>query len=273
MNRTLKFTKMSATGNDFILFDNRNGIFSGKESPFFRKICQRRYSIGADGIILLEASPEADFQYRHFNSDGSLAEMCGNGARAVCYYAVSKKLAPSHIVFEVMGARHEAWVTGTEVKLKLPPPCHAQPGLGIVSEEHLEEGGYVEVGVPHLVIFVKKAEDASVLEEGRRYASHSHFKNRTNVNFVQFLDSAALRVRTYERGVEDETLSCGTGAIASAVISHIVKGVKPPVLVHTTGGDLVVDWENFRKAVFLSGSAHIIYEAEMLSTEGQGPSE
>jgi len=114
-NSSINFVKMSATGNDFILFDNRNGQFLGEEKDFFRRICQRRTGVGADGVILLEKSGNADLGYRHFNADGSPAEMCGNGARSLCYYAVSQKITSPHLTFEIDEEVHEAWIFGEKV--------------------------------------------------------------------------------------------------------------------------------------------------------------
>ena len=261
----MKFTKISATGNDFILFDNRKGIFSGEERRFFQTICERRRAVGADGVILLETSVLADFRYRHFNSDGSPAEMCGNGARAVCFYAVSKSIVPSRHTFEIWDTVHKACVTGKEVALSMPPPSLLQRGLGLVSGKNLQEGGFAVVGVPHLVVFTDRVKEVDVLNTGRYYMAHPRFKNGTNVDFVEVLDSSTIRVRTFERGVEDETLSCGTGSVASAVFAHLVKGAIPPISVHTSGGSLVVDWEDLQHAVILRGNVQIIYEGELIS--------
>ncbi|MFC2165571.1 diaminopimelate epimerase [Acidobacteriota bacterium] len=260
----MKFIKMSAAGNDFILFDNRNGALSGGEINFFRQICERRQAIGADGIILLEKSSVADFRYRHFNSDGSLAEMCGNGARAVCYYAVSRKLVQPHHRFEIQGVVHEALVSEDKVKLSMPSPSGLETSLGIVTEDNLEEGGFIVLGVPHLVIFANNVTDVDVVNLGKKYWAHPRFKNRTNVNFVQILDSNTIRVRTFERGVEDETLSCGTGSVSSAILSHLIKGTEPPFTVQTEGGVLHVNWDDFRQTIYLSGAAKIVYEGELI---------
>jgi diaminopimelate epimerase len=259
----MKFIKMSAAGNDFILFDNRNKGLSGNERGFFRKLCERRQSVGADGIILLEESRVADFKYRHFNADGSMAEMCGNGARAICYYAASKSMVGSHHTFEIMGVVHEAWVSEDEVKLSLPFPSELQLELGITTEENLEEGGFIVLGVPHLVFFVSRWDDVDVIKLGRKYWAHPHFANKTNVDFVQTCNSRTIRVRTFERGVEEETLSCGTGSVSSAILAHIVKGLAPPITVETRGGVLGVNWDNSRKEVYLSGKAKIVYEGEL----------
>ncbi|HUU52903.1 MAG TPA: diaminopimelate epimerase [Candidatus Heimdallarchaeota archaeon] len=262
-NSVMKFVKMSATGNDFILIDNRSRQFSGEEKEFFRKICQRRIGVGADGVILLEESEKADLKYRHINADGGPAEMCGNGARSLCYFAVSQKIAPPHLTFEIEEEIHEAWVAGEKVKLRLPPPSTIQNKLEIVTEGGLEEGGFIILGVPHLVLFTKALESIDVVYVGRQYSYHPLFENRTNVNFVQQIDAHTIQVRTYERGVENETLSCGTGSTASAILAHLNKGISPPVEVQTSGGVLRVDWEDIHHSVFLTGTASVIFEAEL----------
>jgi len=262
-NPLIKFVKMSATGNDFILFDNRRGQFSGEEKGFFRKICQRRTGVGADGVLLLEKSQKANLGYRHYNADGSLAEMCGNGARSLCYYAVSQNIAPPHLTFEIEEAVHEAWVAGEKVRLRMPPPSTVQEKLGIALEEGLEEGGFIRLGVPHLILFTKALASMDVINIGRKYSYHPLFENRTNVNFVQPIETHTIQVRTYERGVENETLSCGTGSTASAIVAHLKKGTEPPVKVVTSGGELKVEWKDIRRSVFLTGTASIIFEGEL----------
>lgn len=262
-NSVLKFVKMSATGNDFVLIDNRSRQFTGEEKAFFRKICQRRTGVGADGVILLEMSEIADLKYRHFNADGSSAEMCGNGARSLCYYAASRKITPPHMTFEIDEEIHEAWVAGENVKLRIPSPSTIQDNLGIVTEEGLGEGGFIILGVPHLVLFANALESIDVVYVGRKFSNHPLFKKRTNVNFVRQIDGHAIQVRTYERGVENETLSCGTGSTASAIISHLKKGILPPVEVRTSGGTLMVEWEDIHHSVFLTGPASIIFKGEL----------
>jgi len=259
---------MAAAGNDFILFDNRGGEISGKEHGFFRQICERRQSVGADGVILLEASSVADFKYRHFNADGSLAEMCGNGARSVSYYAFSRRLVRARHTFEIQEVVYEAWVSGDKVKLGMPAPTEIQLSTGAVTEPDQEEAGFMVLGVPHLVIFVDRAADVDVTALGKKYLTHPLFKNKTNVDFVQTRDSNSIHVRTFERGVEEETLSCGTGAVSSAIFSHIIRGLAPPITVETKGGVLVVDWEDFRQTVYLSGAAKIVYEGELVPAKG-----
>ncbi len=266
-NPVLRFTKMSATGNDFILIDNRDGKFSGEEKNFFRKICKRRVGVGADGVILLQESERADLGYRHFNADGSPAEMCGNGARSLCFYAVSKKIASSPLTFEIGGEILEAWIIDQNVKLRIPPPGTIQTDLSINEDKGLELGGFIMLGVPHLVLFTESLESVNVETLGRKFSHHPMFANRTNVNFVRPIDVHAIEVRTYERGVESETLSCGTGSAASAIVSHVRQKVLSPVCVRTSGGELRVEWEDIHRSVFLTGPASIIFEAE-INVEG-----
>jgi diaminopimelate epimerase len=216
-------------------------------------------------VILIEESAIADFGYRHFNSDGSLAEMCGNGARAVCCYAVSKNIVQPHHTFDILNVIHEAWVSGDCVKLGMPPPTKIETALSIVSEKHLEEGGFIVLGVPHLVMFVNSVPDIDVAKLGRKYWAHPRFHNRTNVNFVQVCNADTIRVRTFERGVEDETYSCGTGAVSSAILTHIVKGFEPPITVRTKGGILRVNWDDLNQGITLSGEAKIVYEGNLIT--------
>jgi diaminopimelate epimerase len=176
---------------------------------------------------------------------------------------VIKKIVPSPLTFEIEGEIHEAWMVGEKVKLRIPPPSVLQTNLGIVEEKGLEMGGFAVLGVPHLVFFTESLGSVNVDSLGRAYSRHPMFESRTNVNFVQTIDPKTIRVRTYERGVESETLSCGTGSTASAIITHVRKKVLQPVDVLTSGGRLRVEWEDIHESVFLTGTASIIYEAEL----------
>jgi diaminopimelate epimerase len=255
----MKFVKLSGLGNDFILIDNRKQKFSGEEREFFKQICQRRTSIGADGVILLENSRLAHFKYRHFNADGSFAEMCGNGARAVCHYAVAHRIAPSHLTFEVNNRLNEASVDGNLVKIKLSRPEELNLTPGVIGHAGLQEGGFLRIGVPHLVFFVNAIEPVDVATLGRYYRNHTSFQDGANVNFVEVIDEKSISIRTYERGVEAETLACGTGSIAAAIISHLKRKMQPPITVKNTGGNLVVDWGESFSPLFLQGKTQIVY--------------
>ncbi|MBD3415166.1 MAG: diaminopimelate epimerase [Candidatus Aminicenantes bacterium] len=258
-----KFAKMTATGNDFILFDNRNIEFKGKEKDYFRRLCQRRFSVGADGVILIEESCSADFKYRHFNSDGHPVHICGNGARAACRFAYQKKIAGENITFEVNETIYHGWCSKDRVTIDHPAPQDTQTELGIIQEKTFKEGGFAIIGVPHLVIFSNHVQDVDVNELGKKYRHHPRFEKGANVNFVQVLDNHRIKVRTFERGVEGETYACGTGAMASAVISHICNGVASPVEVKTKGGDLLVKWDQGFSRLYLEGEAHLVFEGQL----------
>jgi len=258
--KMMEFAKLSATGNDFILFDNREKKFKGDERKFFQQICQRRFSVGADGVILLEESDLADFKYRHYNSDGHSVNICGNGARAICWYAWVKGITGKKIQFESKGVIYHGFCSGDGVTIDHPNPQEIQTNMEIVKEKDFEEGGLAVVGVPHLVIFCDDVDGVDVQKSGKKYRTHPFFEQGTNVNFVQIIDAQTLRMRSYERGIEAETLSCGTGAMASALILNITKGVQNPVKIRTRGGRLKVDWEKGFKPLYLSGKAELVFE-------------
>lgn len=259
----MKFVKLSAAGNDFILIDNRRGIFPEPPEGTARDLCRRRFSIGADGLILIENSVKADFSYRHFNSDGSEAKMCGNGARAAVRCMAGEISPENRLSFEIGGAVIRAEVRESDVRLHLPPPGVFRRCPGIVRERNLEEGGFITVGVPHFVVFSSALEGIDVDGIGRRFRVHSDFPEGTNVDFVRVTGSHSIEVRTYERGVEGETPACGTGTVASAIVAQIRKSVASPVRVGTSGGDLTVDWDDLRTGVRLTGGADIIYRGEL----------
>lgn len=265
---------MSGTGNDFIIIDHRRPFLRQSDLPAFaRAVCTRKFSVGADGLILIEAATGADFQWQFFNADGSLAEMCGNGARCAARFAFLRNIAPASMRFRTLAGEIEAMMAGPEVKIRLTPPS------GLRLEERLPlEGGAQTVhslntGVPHAVLFTDDIAAAPVRRQGREIRHHSHFQPAgTNVNFVQVLAGGGLHVRTYERGVEDETMACGTGAVASSIIAAIRGKVDPPVMVTTSGGEQLqvhfrLDPQSTRvEDVFLQGPALLIYEG-MLTSE------
>lgn len=262
----LKFTKLSATGNDFILIDNRDGKLSGDEHDFFHQICQRRQSVGADGILLIENSDQYHFSLRYFNSDGHIGEMCGNGARAVAYYAFSQQLAPADMKFDVLGVVYQAIVEDNWVKLYMPAPVEIREYPKVVDETDFQEGGYLNVGVPHYVLFVEDVEKVDVEKIGRKYRYHQAFQPwGTNTNFVQIIDKNHLKIRTYERGVEEETLACGTGTISAAILAKFQKIIDLPVTVQARGGLLRVNFDNDMTKILLEGQAKILYYGELLN--------
>ncbi len=264
--KLIPFTKMSAAGNDFIIIDNRQDILASKRADeCAQKVCRRKLSAGADGLILIEDSKKADFKWRFYNADGSEAEMCGNGGRCVARLAYLKGIAPSALTFETLAGIIKAEVLGERVKLELPLPYNLtrEVTLNLDGADYLVDS--ITVGVPHVVMYVEDLASCQVVKLGKIIRFAEYFQPAgTNVNFVNIKHGSHIAIRTYERGVEDETLACGTGAVASALISHEKDGVKSPVSVLTQGGEtLTVHFtkeNNTLKKVFLEGSATLIYE-------------
>ena len=260
---------MSAAGNDFIIIDNRTNVLDVREvQECARKLCTRKLSIGADGLILIEDSEKADFKWRFFNADGSEAEMCGNGGRCVARLAHLKKIAPQILTFETLAGIIKAEILGERVKLQLPLPYNLTCDHKLILEGKSYLVDHITVGVPHAVIWVEDLKSYPVVETGKTIRCSEYFKPAgTNVNFATILNPSTIAIRTYERGVEDETLACGTGSVASALIASEKKGVTSPVSVLTRGGEtLTVHFTKDHKTlkeVFLEGGANLIYEGEL----------
>ncbi len=266
--KPLRFTKMQASGNDFILINNFSGALSPDQGPYWaRKLCRRRLSVGADGLILLEPprKPHHAFRWRFFNADGSEAEMCGNGGRCAARFAVEEGLGKSPLIFETLAGEIQAEVEGDKVKVQLTPPQDLKLDLTLEDQGRRWRGHFVNTGVPHLVIWVEDLEGVPVREWGRALRFHPAFAPAgTNVNFVQELAPQEIAVRTYERGVEDETLACGTGASAAAYVAYRLGKVSSPVTVKTKGGEkLQIFIEGDQ--IFLQGEARFIYRGELYS--------
>ena len=265
----IPFTKMSGSGNDFIVIDHRKPFLDpGRLKVFVRSVCRRRVSVGADGLILIERSEQADFKWRYFNADGSEAEMCGNGGRCAARFACLKGIAGSSLTFETLAGILSAQVDEKRVKLEMTKP-HS---LSLDESVHIEGRelilSRINTGVPHAVLFLKDLEEVDVIQMGREIRFHPHFApSGTNVNFVRLENSSQLSLRTYERGVEDETLACGTGAVASALIAAFNGWVKSPASIKTRGGEVLqvyfeIEGQDVKK-VFFEGDVHVIYEGEM----------
>jgi diaminopimelate epimerase len=262
-----EFFKLSGTGNDFLVFDNRDGILTDSDLPnVVRRLCQRRISVGADGVILLAPSQRVNLSVRFFNSDGSEAEMCGNGGRCAARVAHMIGLANRDMTFEtIAGDIHASILGSARVKLQMPSPkaMHLDFQISLETGERLTVSS-VNTGVPHTAIFVEKLETHPVIEIGRAVRHNSHFKPfGTNVDFVSLESSNAISVRTYERGVEDETLACGTGAVAAALIAAGKGLVVSPVSVRTRGGEILGIHFESRECgydpVFIEGNTRLIF--------------
>lgn len=263
----IPFIKMSGSGNDFILIDHRQRILDVDQLPdFVRRVCARKVSVGADGLILLEPSNRVNFRWRFYNADGSQAEMCGNGGRCAARFAVLKGIAPPRLSFETLAGIIEAEVEGRRVKLQMVRPSGMELNLRVRIEEQEHRLHFINTGVPHAVEMVEEASRVAVVDWGRKIRSHPRFQPAgTNANFVQPIDRRHLKVRTYERGVENETLACGTGAVASALIAAANGLVDSPVAVETSGGEVLNIYfqrqgEGPFERVFLEGDTRVAYE-------------
>jgi len=261
--------KMSGSGNDFILIDHRKPILDeDRMKEFARKVCRRRVSVGADGLIFIERSEKADFKWRFFNADGSEAEMCGNGGRCAARFAWLKGIAGTSQTFETLAGILSAEVNGKRVKLEMTQPYGLKLDETILIEGKEQIFSSVNTGVPHAVLFFEDIEGLDVVQMGRAIRYHPYFApSGTNANFVLLGDGSQLSIRTYERGVEDETLACGTGAVASALVAAFKGLVRSPVSIKTRGGEVLMVYFEIAgkevKRVFFEGDVHIIYEAEM----------
>jgi diaminopimelate epimerase len=261
--KTITFVKMVASGNDFIVIDNRKKKFAGL-SGLAKRICDRNFGVGGDGLLVIEPSKRGDFRMRIINSDGSEAEMCGNGARCVALYARQNGLAGGKMIFEALAGIIGAEVSGDMIRLKMPDPIDIKLDMDLTVEGKGYSVNFVNTGVPHAVVFTKKVDGVDVKDLGRKIRYHSAFARKgANADFVEAQKGNLLKVRTYERGIEDETLACGTGVAASAIIAAAVKGFKNPVKCLTKSGEILKIYfrktgDNF-KDVYLEGSAKAVF--------------
>jgi len=271
MTDGVRFTKMVASGNDFIVLDNRDSRFSGAGKAFSamaKALCERRFSIGADGLLVIEGSKKADIRMRILNPDGSEVAMCGNGSRCAALYAVEKSIAPHNMRIETRAGVLDAKVTGLRVKVKLTDPKKTKLNIAMKIGGKALKVHSINTGVPHAVVFTKNIDKADVNGLGSKIRYSKKFgKAGTNADFVQITGSQEIKVRTYERGVEAETLACGTGATASAIIASVVSGLKPHIDVHTASGEVLRIYFTIKgkkiKDVYLEGEARTVCEGRI----------
>lgn len=265
----LPFTKISGSGNDFVLFDNRRMALDGDLKSFAQKVCSRRTGVGADGILLLDPGAGHDFTMRYFNSDGSEAEMCGNGARCIAYFAHEIGAARERMSFQAKDGPHTAEVQGRRVKVSMQDPTQIRLGMDLELKDKVLTVHFANTGVPHALVLTTDVESAEVASVGREIRYHPKFAPAgTNADFAQVTGPQALRLRTYERGVEDETLACGTGATAAAILANLLKKVEPPVAVTTQSGEvLTIHFKNDGSAitdVLLEGDVSPVFEGKLI---------
>jgi len=257
----IHFYKYEATGNDFVIVDNRKAGIK-LSTPQIRNICDRRFGVGADGLMLLEEHPSLDFNLIYYNADGS-ESLCGNGARAAVRMASALGWINGHARFNAHDGRHDAEILDQSVvKLRMND---------VAGVKNTGDNWFIHTGSPHFIRFVTNVAEYPVVEEGRKIRYDPAFApGGTNANFVELLPGNELFVRTYERGVENETFSCGTGITAAALAAHF-KGYRSPVRIKTLGGNLTVEF-NVRQTgshdaafydIFLIGPAKMVFQGDL----------
>jgi len=260
----LEFTKTHGAGNDFIVF-----TYPEQSDEFFAKIapsiCDRRKGIGADGLLLVRRDPEHDFRMVYFNADGSRASFCGNGARALVLYMWKEGMAPAEMTFVSDAGVHKGLVVDGKPSVSLPDPKDIK--LNLTLHEFDFPLHFVESGVPHVVVLVENLASFDVDGVGRSIRNHPKFiPAGTNADFVQIHPDNSISVRTYERGVERETLACGTGAVAVATVLHKLKGMASPIELNFPGGMLRVSFESSDPGptnVMLGGQTAVVFKGEI----------
>ena len=266
----LRFTKMNGAGNDFVMIDNRDLSLhlSGEQ---IAKVCDRHRGVGADGLLAAEpAENGADFKFRYYNADGGEAEMCGNGARCFGRFTARLLDTPKEVItFETIAGTLAAKMIGEEVEVAMSDPFDLDLNSTVTVEGLPNSIHLLNTGVPHAVAFVDDLKALEVLGIGAAIRYHPHFQpSGTNANFVAVLEPGHLAIRTYERGVENETLACGTGMVACAIIYHLLDGAPSPVKVDVKGGEtLRISFEGdtgggFRN-VTLTGPADFVFHGEI----------
>lgn len=268
--KKLYFTKMVASGNDFVVIEDWHKAQGSRLKVLVKKICDRKYGIGADGVLFLEKSKIADTRMKIFNVDGSEAEMCGNGARCTALYISRQPAAssrPKKTTIETKAGIIDAEVSGDNVKIKLTQPKDIELDIPIKINKRLLKVNFINTGVPHTIVFVEGLKKIDAVNLGRQIRCHKRFfPAGTNADFVEILNGNSLEVRTYERGVEDETLACGTGSVASALLYAVYCALygKQKINVVTKSREILkVYFDNTGnefKDVWLEGKARKVYE-------------
>lgn len=271
----IRFCKMSGAGNDFVVFDGSQGPPHPDMAELTRALCPRRTAVGADGVILVEPSgrEDADVRVRFWNPDGSEAETCGNGTRCAARFAVVAGLAPAEMLIETAGSDIEARAAGDVVALTYRSAPDVDLGLRVTGADRQETGHLVEIGLPHFVVQVDRLPDGPIEPRCRPLRNAPELGPAgANVHLVEVVDRHRLRIRSYERGVEEETWACGSGSISSAVALCADGRVDSPVAVETHSGETLTirfarDGQGGFADVELEGPARVIYWGELRDTD------
>ncbi len=270
MQMLLNFFKMNGAGNDFVVIDNR-GLDNNLSKDQIAFLCDRHRGVGADGLLAVEPAEQgADFKFRYYNADGGEAEMCGNGAR--CFGQFTAHLGDAvmnSVSFETIAGTLRADMIDGDVRIAMSDPTDLSLSTGVVIDGLGADISFVNTGVPHAVIFVNDLPGVDVLKHGAAIRYHAHFAPKgTNANFAQVLDTDHIAIRTYERGVEGETLACGTGMVACALIHNIITGAASPIKVDVKGGEtleigFVKNADGSFTDVTLTGPADFVFEGQI----------
>lgn len=265
----MRFWKMTAGGNDFILLDNRSNSALSVSHSDISILCSRRLFIGADGLIFMEKSKRADILMRYFNADGSSAPLCGNGVRCLARLAFERKIARGIIKIETGAGIYTAEERGENISLQMLPPAKLQLNTNLKLEDEVIKGHFIDVGVPFYLIPYQKIESCPIKVVGPLISHHTLFDayEGCNVSFFKVENRNNVRLRVYERGVEEETRSCGTGCLATSLVSAVLGLVEAPVHCHTQGGTIIkVDFiykEGKFSHLSIEGDARLIYEGKI----------
>ena len=254
----IEFYKYHGTGNDFVLIDNRSLFFDKNNIELISKICSRHTGVGADGLILLENDNHYDFKMIYFNSDGKQTSMCGNGGRCVISFAKKLNIINDNVTFLAIDGLHEGIINEDIIKIKM---------IKVSNIDEAHNGCLLDTGSPHFVKFCSSVNNINVFDSGRELRNNKEIsEDGVNVNFTEIIDNTSIKVRTYERGVENETLSCGTGVIASVLSAHS-KGLVDSnrIKITTLGGELFVsfDFKNVYDNIWLEGPAIEVFKGQI----------
>lgn len=251
--KNLSFYKYQGTGNDFIMIDNRGQTFNKEDSNLIKRLCDRKFGIGADGLILIEEHPECDFEMIYFNPDASQS-LCGNGCRCAVKFVNKLGIISDQTQFKAIDGFHDAYISNNQIHLKM---------ADVKEISIIETDVFVHTGSPHHICFVQNLENIDVIEEGRKIRYSDRYSDGgTNVNFINLHQDNSLSIRTYERGVESETLSCGTGAVAASLAATLKK-FNSPIKLKTLGGELQVSFRQSEEQkfedIYLIGPAELVF--------------